>query len=748
MNREIVPYQDPDRVYQNLILSGRSPSEGEERVNFSALVSTLRRRKWLFRCVAGGIFALAILVTVLMTPLYAGISQVVIDTQDDQLVPQVTTVAQQVVQAQSDISSPAVDTEVQVIMSSEIANKVAEALQLDKYPYFDPALAYPGTRVLLAHYLLGQPIPVSPRVYDPAAQRQYIIDYLKKYLLVTRAGDTFSLTIEFDFPDPQMAAAIANEYAKQYTQQAVERKRQSTREALAFLSKRIEELRKQAQTDTEAVMRYRISHNLLSSNGTQLTEQEVSTYNQELANARADAASDQARLSTAQAQLRNGSNGDDVGEALNSSVVSALKTQQAQLSGDLADLKSRYGPKYPDVINLQQRLADVNKSIAAETNRVISNLNAKQSVSNKRVASMQGSLGAARGTLSMSNRAMAGVDDLSRKAATSQELYESYLNRYKEASAQEGTEKGLARVISWAEVAAYPESPKIILNLFLGLTLGVAVGLIVAFVAELLFSGLTTGEEVEAKLGVPYLGLVPTVSSILKGSTSPLTAVVEHPHSGFTETFRSLKTSIAYGVDSRAQIIVLTSALPKEGKSTIAICLARVSAAEGERVLLVDCDGHRRALNKLIAEPREAGLVEVLQGRAALEDALVQDADSGAWLLPLNRSKLAGDVISGEQMQKLLARLRMDFSYIIIDTAPLLPVADSRVLATYADAVVLIAQWRQTPDHAVKAALKLLPGRPANLAGVALSRVDMKKQSRFGYGDSAYYYNHYAEYYA
>lgn len=747
MNNEIALYPDPETTRQNILLAGRSKAAApEDRVNLNALLNILRRRRWLFLGIAGSVFLFVALLTYLQTPLYTATAQIVIDTVKEQVTP----IQEQVLQdAAGEISSAAVDTEVQVILSRELANKVVDALALDKAAAFDPSLTVPSKISRLKLWLFGTPLPVSRRTYDTAAQRNFVIDVLTKNLQVVRTGVTYSLLINYSSADPNFSAVVANEYAKQYSKEALERKRQANLNALTFLSRRIETLRKQAQIDTQAVQQYRIANNLLSSTAAQLTEQEVSTYNQQVAAARAGAAEDAARLSTAQQQLRSGSKGDDVGEALGSPVISSLKTQRAQLGSQLADLKTKYGPRHPDVQKTQNQLADLDKSIQEEVNRVISNLQARVQVSNQRLASVNGSLGNARGTLATSNQALVGFDDLMRKAATSQGLYETYLSRYKEAAAQEGTEKADARVISWAQIPVWPSSPLVTLNVFLGILLGTGAGLAAAFLAELLFSGLTTGDEIETRLQVPYLGAIPLIGSLVRKAPPPIDAVILPEHVAFAETFRSLKTAVAYASDLHAQVVVVTSALPKEGKSTIAACLARVSAMENERVLLIDCDPHRRTVNGLVATPRDHGLIEVLRDDVPVSEALVLDEASGAWLLPLNRTRLTtGTSLAGPAMERLLNSLRADFSYIVIDAAPVLPVADTRSLAAMADATIFIARWRKTSDHAVRSAIKLLPRNRVNLAGVVLSRVDMRKQVRFGHGDASFYYDQYKEYYS
>jgi len=226
--------------------------------------------------------------------------------------------------------------------------------------------------------------------------------------------------------------------------------------------------------------------------------------------------------------------------------------------------------------------------------------------------------------------------------------------------------------------------------------------------------------------------------------------VVKRPNSAFAEAYRNLRASLKYAtLNGPVTVIAVTSALPQEGKTTTSICLARSAALQGQRVVLVDCDLRKRELNRLTrGRARDAGLLEVLAGQSSLEDALLKDEATSAMILPLNTTVVgAHDLIGGDAMDALLAVLRERFDLVILDTTPVLPLADTRILSTKADVVVLVARWRKTSEHAVHAALRLLPAEAVTVAGVVLNRIHLGQQARFGFGDASYYHRQYAQYY-
>ncbi len=717
----------------------------DDRLDLRSLLTTLRRHRKLFFIVMASVVVLGILATALQTRRYLASVQVVLNTNEDSVAPKSAGETAALPPSQ-DIA----DTEAEVMRSRELAIAVAQSLNLYQDPAFNPLLGRHEGALHRVARTLGIVGSSKPIVTTPEDVRRAVIDALLSGLTVQRVGLTYAFNIQITTTNPVDAQRIANEYAKQYTQVYLITKRSNDSAATSFLSQRLGQLRDQAQADTARVQQYRIANNLLSTSGASLTEQEISTYNEQVAAARAQAAEDQARLSTARAQLRGGSKGDDVGEALNSSVVGALRARRAEVGGRLASLQARYGDLYPDVAKTRGELADVDAQISAEIKRVISNLEAKATVSRDRLDSIESSLGSARGQLASNNRAMVGLDDLQRRAEASQQLYDSYLARYKETGAQEGTERPEARVTSYADLPTHPVSPKVALNLLLAVIIGGALGLAATFFAEMLYAGLTTATDVETLIGIRCLGSIPTVKSVLPRSGPPINSVIENPHSAYAEAFRNLRASIRYAVDGPRALLLVTSALPREGKTTLSTCMARLAALNGERTVLVDLDVRQRGVSRFVrGNSSNPGLIQVLRGEATLDEALVVDEPSGAMVLTIqNFSGELGDLMTGPQMDALLDELRARFSLVVLDAPPVLPIADTRSLAAKSDAVIMVARWRSTPDHAVRAALRLLPSQHVPIAGIVLTQVDIRKQAKYGYGDGAFYYDKYKHYYA
>lgn len=718
-----------------------------DRLDFHEIVSIFRRRIKLFAVVTFVIFELALMLTVTSTRQYSATAEVALNRREEQVTPKEGQVTSDLPAQSADV-----DTEVQVLTSRALVTKVVDELKLGNNPSYIGLLPS-GSLMESVRRRLGQ-LPrrtigtLSPD--DRVLLRELVIDHVRNVVDVERVKTAYAMTITYTDANPVRAAAIANAFARIYVQDQVDSKRLASGKAVSFLRAQIEHLRQQAQADMRAVQQYRIRNNLLSTTGASLTEQEISTYNQQVADARAQAAEDRARLDTAKAQLASGSLGDDVGAALSSPVVHALRAQRAQVSAQVAEYSGRYRDNYPLLRDARQQLRDIDNQIQTEIFRSISNLDAQAKVSQQRLDSLVGSLGGARGVLAQNNSAMVALDDLTRRATTSQALYESYLDRYKAVTAQTGTETADSRLITAALVPLRPSRPIVMLNLVLGLLIGLGVGFAAAMAAELFFTGFTTGDEIESRLGIRYLGGIPALETVEPREDTPLATVEQFPGSGFAEAFRAILASLRHGPSTRHGVVAVSSALPAEGKTTLALCLGVANALSVDRVVVIDCDIARHRLSdQFVTDATKPGLREVLRDGIAIEQALVRVGESNLYVLPITSPFPANEQITrGGLVHALVGRLREFFPLIILDCPPLLPVAEARDLVGIADDAILVATWRKTRESALRGAIRMLPASVRPSTGIVLTRIDMKKQARFGAGDPSSFYHEYREYYA
>lgn len=717
----------------------------DDQITVRLLLALLRRRREVALLTLAICVVLALIWTTALPRIYGASADVVMITKAPPVVPGDADQA-----PDGPTRSEDVETQIQMIRSRDLAAQVLERTRLLSDATFRADIVQPRSALDNILSLLGvhRVREGSEAQLPPDAVRERAISYLISHLDVTRIGNSFSLRISFADPEPQRAALVANAYARLFTTDDARERARTNATTAKVLEKRVTELRQAANQAFAAVQGYRVRNGLLSSAATGLTEQEISTYNQQIASARAEAAQDAAALASVRGQLRSGG-ADNVGEAASSQAVSALRAQRAQLVVRERDLSQRYFDTNPDLVTTRQQILDLDRQIAGEVGRSVKALETRAQASGQRLSSLLASRSGTRAQLSADNGALVALADLEKRADASQRLYQSYLERYNEVVAGSGSEQPTARLISAAEVPILPDSPNLPLNLALGGAVGVLLGCGLAIAAELSYHGLTTLDDVERRVGVRSWGFVPDCRTLEPTASSALDAIRDYPDAGFAEAMRNVIVSIRHSAAGQGKVIAVTSAVPGEGKSTVAACMGRALALAGERAIVIDCDAIRSHLSRLF------GLVD---GGAGLHEALHaqngqitsrEEGGSALRVIPITRPLAKGERLTERgRLHALIARLREDFEVIILDCPPILPIAEAREIVALADSVVLVVQWRKTADRVVSAALRQLPARTIKALGVVLNRVDMAKQVRFGGSDAASFYEKYRGYYA
>jgi succinoglycan biosynthesis transport protein ExoP len=712
--------------------------------DLSHLLRVAKRRLRLMATILLVVIATTAVITFTTKPTYTASAQLLIEKPDESLISKSRPVND------SSVESATIETELEVLRSPEIALAVVRELSLDRDAEFNGALSPPGLKARILSNLPNAK-PAAPASAETTTTQ--VIDSVLARLNLRRVGNSHVINLAYTSNDPDKAKRIANAFASNYMKAKLDAKVSSSQEGNAWLTSRIGEMRERVLAAETALQKYKISNNLMSAQGATLVEQEISTLDQQVAAARVQQAEANARLATASQQLYRGSDGDDVGESLNSPVIQGLRAQRALASQKAANLRARYGARHPDLLKANEELADIDGQIQAEIKRIMSNLQAQQAIANERAASIETSASRSRANLVQNNQAIVRYNELQRNADAERTLYESFLSKLKEMSAEAGLARSDAQVITYARAPVAPSAPRKGLNLAFGGMLGAAIAIATALAFEMLERGIADSKVVETELKAPYLGSVPSLKSIAARDPLrhlPVDYLASNPISSFAEAFRSLNAVLGVSgpVLHKCKVIAVTSSLPGEGKTTTAMGLAQTAGMSGLRAVVVDCDLRRRGGSEAMRIKAKRGLVELLKGKITLDEALYFDAPMGVWMIPVAASHFTPEnLFNSDEMTRLVDQLRRRFDLVVLDCAPVILVTEARTVARHADMVVLLAQWRKTRRTLVKTAMRMLEGAGAHVVGVAMTQVDLRQQASVDPDDPSAYYLSFRNYY-
>jgi capsular exopolysaccharide synthesis family protein len=679
----------------------------EERLIDVAEIGRMIRRRWLPITLAiVAVLGLTAVMYATAERLYVATGRVALDKRTDQPLQApggdrpVTT------------DSAAVDTEVQVLKSPAIAAAAVDRLKLASDPNF-------GARA-------GQGAPGS---------REAAVRKVMSGLDIRREGSSYAIAVSYSAKDPQTAARVVNAVLESYTSGQKSSEYSQRANDIMLLRDRLAVLRGEVISADRALSAHRASTNLIDITadgpGASATMQSL---NGQLAQARADEAAASARAAAAASST--------------DASVNSLRAEQARLNARKAELSRRYNPSYPTVVAIDQQLSAINQALNSEIARARQAAVADAQAARNRAASLSSSVRKEQGQLMSANRASVQLGELERNAAAAKSLYQALLDEYRQKIVALGTERSKAQVIASAAPPGGPASPDPLAYAMAGLLAALLLAAIVAVVLETREAGLLSRGMVEQKLGLPVIASIPDIATVadapLKGGGPAAIAdhMLNNPHSIFAEGIRTIRTALELGQDGqKVRTLALTSALSGEGKTTTAICLARSAAAADLRVMLIDCDVRRHTASDALVPGHDLGLVEVLHDRARLEQVLVNEPATGVDILPAGGMHFSPmDPLPARALWKLLARLRQNYDLIILETAPVLPVAETRAIAAMADGTLMAVRWRETPTVAVSSAITELDRAGAKIVGALLCRVDLRSGIAASHGDNVYYY--------
>src|SRR5436190_67180 len=748
-----LPYVIPDEPV------GR-PAEGWQypTVDLREMGRILRRRLRLVALPPAVLAALALVYLMVVSTLYTATSTVLVDPRRANVVE-----TNQSVLSNFGTDDATIESQTLLIQSVAILDRVVRKLKLTDDAEFTPT---PGLLDPIKRLFASSGPSDGANPEDAARSRS--VEILQKRMKVTRQGTTFLVDINVSSESPQKAATIANAIADAYFEEQVRAKYDATRIAATWLGGQINDLKSRVVASEKAVEDFRSANNLTVSQGVTVNDQQITDLNNKLIAARVQTAEARAKFDQVQQLAKSGGDPGGINAAISSEMITKLRTQYADIAKNEADMSSKYGARHPQVANVRAQRRDTQKLINEEIRRILDSTRHDYDVARSREASLQQSLDQLQGVSTSSGQAQVRLRELQREAEANRTLYESYLARSKEATAQESLEMPDSRIVTKASIPIRPSSPKTLLILGLATMLGLGAGSVLAFLADYLDSRVKTLEQAEAISGVPALAAIPLISTrelarlARRGRSEldrydpkttkllppalqpPLTRyAIDEPGTFFAEAIRAIRLALQRTIRSQpVKVVLVTSALDSEGKTTLSTNLAQSLATLGIRTLLIDGDLRNPQVTRSLCPRADAGLLEVAIGQVPPERAILVDHSTGLSILPstpIKRADLITELMFSERIVDVLDYFRHRYELIVIDSPPLVPLVDGRALAELADRIILALAWDQTPGEVLSHTLDLLSPVSDRIMGTVLTRVDLSRLQFYDYYRSSAY---------
>lgn len=723
-----------------------------ERSPIAVVLAALRRgRLWLIPWVVGW-FALACAAIFSLEPRYRASALVMLDSRELNLGAGGSVLTNPTVSMDANIARG----EVEVLGSESLARRVVADMGLVDSPSFAPK---PSTVARLKAALVGgldwvetrTGLPVAGLVRVPEAAPETptetarlagVVDAYRRNLSVYNDGRSYVITVGVQSTDPDLAARIVNRHVELYTETQLRMKNEALVSAGALLEREVETLAERLRESERTVQSFREKKGLLSPRGVPVSAQQLADVNNQLALARADVAQREAKMRSVQSAMARGG-GDSESEVTSSPTIARLREQEATARQREADLAASLSAEHPRLLAARSGVREIQRKIAEEVQKAARGLASDAGIAREREAQLQRSVTQLEQRMTETDRAEAEARDLERVATATRSLYETLLTRHKQLATQQGSQRADARLVSPAASPNRPSFPNTPLFLVVALMASAGSGVGLALLRDRLRPLVSSLEEAVSVTGLRGLGVLPHAPR-----RSPMhRRVIVRPKSVAAEAIRALRGMLILSGSAPKRpagprVLAVTSSMPGEGKSTVAVSLARSMAGSGLNVLLIDADLRRPMVARLIwKRPKaERGLADALSGDLALEAVVQPDEISPLRVLPAGTPPGAAapqDLLGSARMSALLGVALETYDCVVIDTPPIGVVTDAAVVASLSDAVVMVARWQKTPVPALRASVASLRAAKAPLAGVLVNDANPRRLP--AYSDGAHY---------
>lgn len=703
---------------------------GPPRTNFDIryIAAAIRSNLWLIGAIIAAGLALALIATLLQTPRYTATSTIQINDQTGRVLGDKED-SSDMTGGNSWDTDRFLKTQTDILKSRNLALRVAQRLKLVGNPAFHRAQGVP------------EPTPAM----SAEMQRNAAVGLLLANLDIELPRDSRIVSIRFESTDPELAAQVANAYGAEFIQSNLQRKFDSSSYARDFLSRQLDEAKQKLEASERALNAYSREAGLIRTpTGTDDktaagTGGSVTTSSLVQLNSAANQAT--ARRIEAEARWRAVSNVPLLSstEVVSNAAVSSLISKRAEVQAALDEDRAHHLDDYPSVRARRSELDAIDSQIEQAATNVRNAVRSEYQSAQAAESQLKAQVNQLKGATLTEQDKTVQYGLLAREAETNRQLYEGLLERYKTLNAVAGVSLSNVNIIDRAERPGSPSSPNLIKNLLIGLILGVGGAVLVVFFKDQFDDSIRVPEDVEAKLGLPLLGVIPRSQQ-----GEPAEALAD-PKSPISEAYNSLRGSLLYSTtEGLPRVILVTSAQPSEGKTTSSQAIASGFARMGMRVLLIDADLRRPSLHRRMDLDNEQGLSTLLTSHGALMDVVVPSGRDYLSLLlagPIPPSPT--ELLSTARIEEILEEAAANFDVVVVDSPPILGLADSPLVAALVDGVVFVVEAERSRRGSLKTSLRRLRAMRPVLLGAVLTKFDpLKAGNRYSeyYGYEYYQY--------
>ena len=730
--------------------SARRAAAGE-RTALRRILQLAIRRKWLLIGPVLAATAIAAGVLSQITPEYGATAYVAIEAS--QAKPEGTAPggSPTVLEPSSRLAS-----EVDFLQSPSLLAQVVDKLDLARDPEFGSAPPGPMARAWMwvrgqVHDLIGEKAPAQDHAAsDEVAARAKAVALLSDAVSITARPPSLMIGITVRSADKAKAARIADTTTDLYVADRAQARVAAEKRASDLLKARLVGAKQDFEAADRALADFREKSGAVAGNDRTTAAQTLTELNSQLTQARLQTADRESRLKALQRAQANPASRAGVTEILASPVITALQLQEADIARRVTDLSQRYGENYPRLPEARAELAQVQGRISAEIAKIMVSMQGDVDAAQAKEAQLKAQVDQLETQVAGQRQAADELRRLQRDADLKRQAYQDLLKR--EGEVRDRLENGQieVRALSAATISNEPVFPRYGRTLYAAALAGLFLGIAGIMVLERLDTGIRSTEQIESLMGAPLVGMIPLLRAA-EAKISPVRLVLEKPMSVYSEALRLTHTAMTVSSGGRkCKVVMITSSVPGEGKSTFACSFATMIARSNPRkkIVLIDCDLRRSTVANLLGVVKTEGTIDqYLAGKVSLDRVFGRAEGSGLYYIPSHsNTPNSAELLASADMQAFVTALAEQFDMVILDTPPLMAVADPRIVAKLADYIIFLVRWERTDRDVAQTAFKLLAEVSDNV-GVVLSQVDLRRHAKYGYSDYAASYSKYRNYY-